>query len=508
MSGVDHFRVRQFIVNLLTNLTLLGVNIGGTLILVPVMIKGVGVEDYSYFPLVMIFSQGLVLVISALTNVFGNFYSVALRKDESEALKIFSTCNLALVFMIVFLIPIILIVTLNIEHIINVKATLVNDVKFLYILTALSTLVQLLDSGISTVTFSLNRLDLKNISQISNKVILIGGTVGLIWIGLDRVYVVGLSMLVGTIVGLSLSVYYWRKLAPAAIITFAYFDKKILKTVSNTCFWVLINQVGSVFLLQLDLYFINLYWAGAAGGVYGVIAQAVIAVRTLASTVVWVFLPRATHLLAVSTHKEIAEYISAIEKSLAVFLGFTIALLISYSSEILTLWVGADFARNTLPFDVMLALPLPSLIAMPSFSMFPLMNKIRVPGLVTLGFSLVNVAALVALGFYDGRQPLFVPIIGGVILMMKNVVFVPIYFASLFGCGVTRFLLSQVIGVGVALLTYFLSRGVSYVVAPVGIVGLLANFVVMTLLCMPLFWGTLPGGERIKALKFIRGAFP
>jgi membrane protein EpsK len=503
-SSTGAFGARRFAANLAVNLVLYVVNLAGGIILVPLVIHRAGLEAYSYFPLVMTFSQSITLVMATFTQTFTNFFSIAMRKNFDEAIKLFSTCNLMLIFIVILAIPFIIIIDLFIQKIITIPDNLLLDVKLLYILAVISALVLLVEAGISVITFSLNRLDLRNLSQIINRVIFLAGAAGLLWLAGGRLAFIGYSMLAGAVASLAASIFFWRILAPQATIKLAFFDKAVLKAVGHTSFWVLLYTVGSVFLEQLDLFFINIYWGSTVGGVYGAIAQAAAAVRTLCWAVTQVSLPRAAHLYAVSQAGELADYMASFQNSFAILMGVTVGVLISYSSEILTLWLGPGFAENTVPFTVVMAFLLPNVISMPSFQLLPILNKVQLPGIVTLALAGLYITALVTLGFVDAKQPIFVPVIGGTILMLKNAVFVPLYCAHLLGRPVRLFLLSQLLGILVAFSCYMFSRLVSLVIPPHSFAGLLANMSIVGALCSPYFLVAAQRHHRAKALKFVR----
>lgn len=440
----------------------------------------------------MTFSQIITLVMAALTNTYVNFFSIAMRKNIEEATRIFSTCNITIIAIIICLTPLIVLSSLWLHYLIVIPDSIIGDVRLFYLLSMFSANVMLLEAGFSVITFALNRLDLKNLSQIINKVIFLGGTVGLLWLLGGQLAFVGLALLAGAVASLSASVMFWRVLMPQATIALAHFDKAILKAVGHTSFWVFLAAVGSAILEQLDLFFINIYWGSTVGGIYGAIAQAALAVRLLAWTVTQVSLPRAAHLYAVSQTEELPEYMASFQNSFAILMGCTIGTLISYSREILNLWVGPGLAQNTVPFTVVMAFLLPNFIALPSFQLFPILNKVKLPGIMTLALAGLYVAALTALGFMDGRQPIFVPIIGGVIQMIKSAVFVPLYCAHLFGRSVRLFLVSQLLGALAALSCLILSRILSAIIPARSLAGLLANVCLLAVLCLPLFVATAP----------------
>lgn len=503
-SSRSAFGAKRFVINLAVNLILYCVNLAGGIVLVPIVIHSVGLEAYGYYPLVMTFSLSMTLIIASLSQTYMNFYTIAARKNVDEAIRIFSTGNLMLLAVAAAFVPVIIAFVLSINHIIVIPYHLIGDVKVFYLLALLSTLVTMIDSGISVITFSLNRLDLKNLSQIINRLLFVGGTIVLLWLAGGRLAYIGLAMLTGAVGGLTASIIFWRTLAPEATISLARFDKAILRAVGRTSLWVLLSTIGTSFLEQADLFFINIYWGSATGGVYGAIAQAALAIRVLSWIVTQVSLPKAAHLYATTGTDELPEFTAGFQNSFAILFGFTIGTLISYSNEILTLWLGPSMAQNTLPFAVVMAFLLPNTISLPSFQLFPILNKMELPGVVTLALAALYVAALVGLGFVDARQPIFVPIIGGTILMIKNVAFIPWYCARLLNRKTPQFLVSQLIGIAVALSCFLCSRVIAMAIAPQTFLGLAANVAILGVLCLPYLLSAAQKEHRVMAVAVMR----
>lgn len=507
-TSSNAFSIGRSIKNLGVNIVLYCVNLTSGIVLTPVIIKYIGIDAYSYYPLMMTFSTIIILIMSALTYTYSNFFSVAFHKDTLEALRIFSTCNIASLALAAGIAPLIVLFALGIEHVIVIPSNLVSDVRLFYLFVMTSALISLIEAGISVVTFSMNRIDLRNLSQIGNKLLFFCGSLALLRLGGGRLAFVGLSMFAGALFSLGASIYYWRTLLPKAAITLARFDKAILKSVGQTSFWVLMTHIGASFLELMDLFFINIYWGSGAGAIYGAVAQAALAIRMLAWMVAQVALPKAAQLYAVSQTRELPGYLASFQNGLALLLGFTIGILISYSGDILTIWLGPSLAQETItPFAVVLGLLLPNIVGLPAFLVFPILNKVRVPGMVTLGLGGLYLVILAGLGLIDSKQPILVPVIGGIILVFKNAVFAPLYCARLLGGGASRLLNCQLLGLAGAGSCFAFSRAASFLVSPNTITGLLANVVLIGALSAPLLLLSAPRAQRAAAFSYMRNVF-
>ncbi|MFG1204886.1 hypothetical protein V5F29_21140 [Xanthobacter aminoxidans] len=427
-------RARQTVVNLGSNFLVLLLNVGVGILLVPFVIRHAGLEAYSFYPLAINFSQGVILVITAITGTFARFLSVALHgNDPAVARRIFSTANLALLVLNLALVPVILAFSYNVGDLLHVPPELTGEVGLLMAFTLLSTLCTITEGGISTVAFSLNRIELKNVSQIASKLILLGGVVALFLLFGGNLVFIGIAMFAGAVVSLLISVVFWRHIAPGFVISLREFDRTFLRQVGASSFWVFVNQIGALIFLQMDLLFLNLYWGSLVGGAYGAVMQAAIAVRTLFVTVVYVYIPKATFLFASEGPKAVASYILAIERAIAILSGLVIGILVGFGPDLLRLWLGPAFVDYTIPYAVMLIALAPTLVAIPVNSAFAIFNAVRLPAVVTFWTGLLYLALLFGMRFLETKSPLLVPIAGGLILAVKNGLFTPAYFARVAG---------------------------------------------------------------------------
>lgn len=434
MNMTNFHRARQTAINLSSNFLLLLLNVGTGILLVPFVIRHVGLEAYSFYPLAMNFSQGMILVITAITGTFARFYSVALHgNDPAGARRIFSTLNIALLALNLALVPFVLVFSFHLDRLLHVPPQLSRDVALMMSFMLLSTLVAISEGGISTIAFSLNRIELKNVSQIASRLIFLCGTIALIaGFGGDLAYI-GVAMLMGAVAALLISVLIWRRLAPDYRISLRDFDRGFLRTVGASSFFVFVNQIGALLFLQIDLIFLNLYWGSLVGGAYGAVMQASIAVRTLFVTGVYAYIPKATFLYASEGSKAVAAYILSIERAIAILSGLIIGLLVGFGPDLLRIWLGPSFVQYTLPYAVMLIALAPTLVAIPVNSAFAIFNAVRLPAIVTFWSGLFYLGLLLAMSFLPEKSPLLVPITGGVILAVKNGVFTPSYFARVAG---------------------------------------------------------------------------
>src|SRR5690606_4836323 len=121
-----------------------------------------------------------------------------------------------------------------------------------------------------------------------------------------------------------------------------------VKKITEMGGWVIINQIGSLLFLQIDLIVVNKLFGTVAGGEYSVVLTWSMMLRTIAGMLVGVLTPV---ILTYYAKEKIDELIN-ISKNAVKLTGLAMALPIGYicgfAPQLLTLWVGPEFAKLSL----------------------------------------------------------------------------------------------------------------------------------------------------------------
>ena len=77
------------------------------------------------------------------------------------------------------------------------------------------------------------------------------------------------------------AVWVWRKLTPELSVKLSSFDCSRLHNLLGMSGWILVNQVGTLFFLNIDLIVVNRLFGAESGGRYASVLQWVILLRSL-----------------------------------------------------------------------------------------------------------------------------------------------------------------------------------------------------------------------------------
>jgi membrane protein EpsK len=153
--------------------------------------------------------------------------------------------------------------------------------------------------------------------------------------------------------------------------------------------------------------------------------------RTLALAVGEIFAPTMYLKYARGDFEELAAYLNRAIK----FLGFVMALIIGlvcgFSKPLLELWLGPSFG-NLSPLLCLMAIHLCLNLSMYPLYAVPLAaNRVKVPGLVTLGVGVLNLALALFLARVLGWGLYGIAAAGAISLTIRHQLFTPLYCAAI-----------------------------------------------------------------------------
>jgi membrane protein EpsK len=226
--------------------------------------------------------------------------------------------------------------------------------------------------------------------------------------------------------------------------------------------WSVVNQIGTLLYLSIDLFVINKVLGPVAGGRYSALLVWPTLLRTMAGYISGIFAPTFVKYFANEQWDDVRKYADDSIRLVGIVIGFPTAFVAGMSVPILSRWLGPSWITEAPLLCVMLFHLVVNLAVMPLFGLQAATNKLQVPGIVTLIAGLLNLAlswwlcSVPSIGIYG------VPIAGAILLTAKNIFFTPIYVYSLIPGKKPRnpiytllppIILSSVVGGGLYILT-------------------------------------------------------
>jgi membrane protein EpsK len=470
----DGFR-EQLPKNLIANAANFLVSIIIGIFLVPYFIGTLGIAAYGLIPLATFLMSYVTIITDSLNVAVSRFLTVDLQKqDYKKASRTFNTALFGLSGIIILLIPVVVLLSYYAPKIFNVPAGQDFEVIVLFLGVSAAVLIRSWSSNFTVSLFAHNRIDLINVLNIIGVFVQVSLIVLLFTTFSPQLSYIGFAYLVSSIVFLFGAIILSKRINPHLHININDFDRLKLKELSYMGWWTVVNQIGSLLFLQIDLIVVNLLFGATVAGEYAVVFLWVTLIRGIAGTLSGILNPMILTYYAKEKFDQIIQVSRSAVKGLGLFIALPIGLICGFAPQILTLWVGPQFA-DIAPLIWVLTLPMViNLCVMPLFVINVAFNKVRIPGIVTLFMGIGNVILAFSLPLLMGWGFYGVAVAGAIMLTLKNTFFTPWYATKVMGISSNTFTKSMISGL---LATLFIA-GLSGIIGNIFTISSLINLVI------------------------------
>lgn len=431
---------KQFPANLLSNILLFCFNLVIGIWLVPYFIRNLGVAAYGLIPLATSLTQYVALFTMALGGGTSRFLTIDLQQGDLErANRTFNTAFWGLAGLSLLLVPALVGLSWFAPTLFRVPQDQIAASRWLFAGVSLTFLVTTIFATLDVSTYAFNRLDYRNLVQLSNLLVRTACIVLFFTLFSSSLGSVALAMFMGAIAAAAVSWHFWRKLTPSLRFRLSLFDRSRLADLMGMGGWMVVNHIGYLLFLQIDLIVVNRLFGPVAGGEYASVLQWNTLIRSMAGVLAGVLGPMLMIRYAQNRFDELERLSSLSVKLLGLALALPIGLACGFSRPLLALWLGPSFAQLAPLMQIMLFHLGINLSVLPLFNINVCYNRIRLPGVVTLVMGALNLflaiklASVGSLGFYG------VALAGGIVLSLKNAVFTPWYAAKVQGISPRRY---------------------------------------------------------------------
>jgi len=434
--------------NLAANIAYFLVNIVIGVLLVPYFIDTLGVAAYGIIPLATSITGYVAIVVQSLNTSVTRFLTVDLqREDYAAANKTFNTSLFGLTAVILLMVPIILVVAYFAPSIFNVPAGQETGAVLLFLGVSAAFLIQSWSGSFTVQLFAYNRIDFQNLVNLTNLLVHTGLIVLLFTLFGPDLALIGGAYLVGAVMASGVAIVLARRVCPHLRVSLRSFDRRRVRDLCGMGWWVVINQIGSLLFLQIDLIIVNLLFGAASAGEYAIVLQWVALLRTVAGVLSGVLTPMVFTYYARNQIETLIWFTKSAVKLMGLGMALPIGLVCGLAPYLLTVWVGKEFTFLA-PLMVLLTVHLSvNLAVLPLSPLNVAYNRVRVPGLVTLFMGIGNLSLAIALPLLTGLGYYGVAAAGAIVLTLKNAVFTPWYATRVLGVGAHTFTRSMVPGI-------------------------------------------------------------
>jgi len=420
---------KQFLPNLLANGGIFVINVLLGLWYTPYLIRHLGVAAYGLVPLANSLTSYLSLISLSLNGAAGRFLTLDLARQEFDsANRTFNTVLFGNMGLVALTLPLIIGLTLVVPRWFDIPAGLEVYAQWLFAATFFSYALTVLQSSFSVSSWARNRFDLRNTVIAVHHLARVGLVVVAFSLVPPVLWHVGLGIFGATLIGFAGDVWLWRKLTPQLRIESSCFDRSRVRELFGMGGWLVVNQIGTLLFLKIDLILANTLLGSEIAGEYGAVILFSMMLRQLAQMASTVLTPTVLAKYAQGDLKAVNRISQQAVKFLGLAMALPIGLLCGLASPFLGLWLGPELKDLAWLLVVLTAHLSINLAVLPLFGINMAFNKVSVPGIVTLVLGVCNVG--LAIVFVKLRWgAVGIAAAGAIVLTAKNALFTPIYAA-------------------------------------------------------------------------------
>lgn len=385
-------RSKQMTINMIASFISYFISFGISFFLSPYIVENIGVEANGFVGLSNNFISYANLITIALNSVAGRFITIKIhQKDMEGANKYYTSVFYANIFLTAVMAVAAAGTVIYLEHLVEVPANILADVKLLFTVMFANALVSVVTSVFSVATFATNLLYIDSLRTIESNIIRVVLTLGLFMIFEPKVSFIGVTALVTGIYIALFRIYYARKLLPELKINKKYYDfKKIVELVSSGI-WNLITRIGQLLLDGIDLLISNIFISATAMGVLSLSKTIPTVISGIVGTVANIFSPDFTILYAEGKHDELVASVKQAMKIMGVICNIPIIVLIVCGEPFYRLWQPT---QDPSQLQILSILSCMCLIISGGinciYNIFTVVNKLRANSLIVVASGVLN----------------------------------------------------------------------------------------------------------------------
>ncbi len=473
---------QRFSGNLLSNIVYFILNIIIGLVLVPFFLDTLGEAAYGLIPLATSITSYVTLFIDAVNTSVSRFLTIDLQRgDVVNANRTFNTALFGTLGIIILTTPVALGAAWIAPSFFSIGDQAVSDVFLLFALVFGSVLIRAWSSNFMVTLFAYNRLDLRNYVNITNLVAQLFLVIVLfLYLGPSLV-LVGCSYLVAACAAFVIAFILSRRQCPFLEISPKYFVRSLFGELVGTAGWFAFISIGNLLFMNVALIIVNKLFGEVAGAEYSLALMWGMLLFGIASLATNVFTPMFFSYYAKGDTAGLIRFGSFSTKCTGLFMALLIGLVCLFAPQLLTLWIGAEYARLA---PLVWIIVLPVLVRVQAGCIYPIYvvyKKVRAPAVATCIVGVLNVVLALSLPFVFDIGMYGVAYASAISMVLFSVGFSSLYNAYVAGAPRFEFLKQMVVGVCALGVLCVAGSAVMSILSVAGI----ASFSVVTISTLP-----------------------
>lgn len=483
---------KQTAINVAAGLVAFVIQIGINFFLSKYIVENVGAEANGFIKVSDTFLACFSIVTIAMNSMASRFISISyFRGNPEEADEYFNSVFFSNVILSAIFMPIFIFAVINISRLLNISTPeLTLDVQVLLGFTAANFIIGILSTNLAVSFYIKNKLYIQSVINIIGYVL----RAVLLYLMFSRLkpYVAytAIVMFIVMIYTQICNIYFKRKLIPDLKLNVRSFRFDKVKTLFMSGIWNSLTRMGTLLSSGIDLIVTNLMLGGADMGLLALVKIVPNMVNNMTDALAVTFMPSLTRLYADNSIRDMVRETKSSMQIMSMLVSIPIGLLISFGTDIFTLWYPSEDAFFLRLLSVIAVMPLSIVCpAMIIQNIFTIINKIKVSSLLICATGFVNILVLLVLLRTTGAGISAVVCVGSTLSMVRDLCYTVPFGARYLGVSartfypevIKSFIASLAIG-GIGMLFRRIMPGVSWLNlfmfgGMAGLTGLVFNFV-------------------------------
>lgn len=337
---------KRFSTNLISNIIYFILNLIIGLALAPFFLDTLGPSAYGLIPLATSVSSYVTLLISSINSSVSRFLTIDLQKGDIDAAnKTFNTALFGTLAIVLILLPISLLIAFLAPTFFSIGDVAATDVIWLFALVFISVLIRTWSSTFMVPLFAHNRLDLRNYVEISNLVVQVGLIVLFFAVFGPSLVLVGAAYVIAAVFSRILAGIYARKVSPYLKIQISKFVWGRFKEIGDVALWMGFNMIGGLLYGQIGLMVVNIFFGDIAGTQYSLCLTWWTLIVSISGLVTNLFTPKIYSHYSRNDRDGLLKFTKFTIKITGLFMALPIGLVYIFVPQLMTIWVGAEYAH-------------------------------------------------------------------------------------------------------------------------------------------------------------------
>lgn len=460
----------QTIINLVTGILAMIVNLAVSFFLTPYIVSTLGEEANGFTQLANNFVSYAALVTLALNSMASRFISVAYHRGRVEdAQSYYTSVTVCNIILVILLFPIAFYIVSNLNNILVIGNVYILDVQILFGCVFLNFFLSQISAVLGIAVFVKNKLYIQNIITLFQYIFNAITLLVMFTVFPPKIFYIASVAVCLSLLTLPFKKYFQNKLMPELRFHIAQFRFMAVRQMLAAGIWNTVNQCGHMLMTGLDLLLCDLFISPASMGLLSVAKTVPNAIITLATTLNTNFAPALTMDWAHGNRQRILKELRSSMRISSVILSICIITFSSYAVAFYRLWMPSLDARMLALLSFLTCMVfIPWAGPQALYNVFTATNRLRVNSISFVISGFLNVFIVYFSLRYTDLEVIAVAGASSTITILRNILITAPYTAKLLGLKWNTFYKDILISLACCMIVFFISVLVQFIIPPNG----------------------------------------